>query len=114
MSDVSGLVYVIKELHPGAKPKLLKGGLNVRRYELHGMSELVLWRDDGVEPSVKELELMEDALRLLYAPDVLVRTIRAERSGSSFAYRFFWPHKKGKMQLQLVQARLPLSVEVKG
>ncbi|MBE2223147.1 MAG: hypothetical protein IAF02_16515 [Anaerolineae bacterium] len=104
------IAQILRDLQPGGKPKILSGGLRLRQYDLHGMSELVVWREEGVEPSGKELEVIEDSLRFLYAPDFLIRTNEFERSGASFAYRFFWPQKKGRMQVLTVQMKMALGV----
>lgn len=104
----NSIVGVLKNLTEGGNPKKLRGGLILRRYGFHGMSELVVWRDEGVEPSAKELEIVEDAIRLLCAPGFILKTPSVQRSGHSLAYRFFWPTKKGGLRLLAVQRRLEL------
>lgn len=108
--NTNHLVNILRELQPGMKPKQLSGGLKLRRYELHGMSEVVMWREDNIAPSDEELKILEESIRVLCAPDFLARTIDHERSGESFAYRFFWPQKKGRIHILPIQMRMALGV----
>lgn len=105
------IVSILRDMRPGAdRPVVLGGGLILRRYDFHAMCELVVWRNENIEPSEVELDVVETAIRLAYAPRFVARSPKAQQSGESLAYRFYWPKDKNGLQIRVVTIQMGLGV----
>ena len=107
------IVGILRDMVPGAdKPVVLSRGLTLRRYDFHAMSELVVWRTENIEPSEVELDVVETAIRLAYAPRFVARSPKAQQSGDSLAYRFYWPKEKDGLHIRVRSVQMGLGLGV--